>query len=73
LSEQFQQVLANHGVSRIDAHGQEFDPNQHEAVGHDETAQVPPGTVTEELVKGYRLGDRLLRASVVKIAKAPSE
>jgi molecular chaperone GrpE len=68
--DQFEHVLAAHGVSAIDAVGQAFDPNLHEAMGNDLRDDVAPGTVTEELVKGYRLGERLLRASVVRVAKA---
>lgn len=72
VHEQFLGVLANHGVTIVDAKGQPFDPRCHEAILQDERDDVPPGTVLEELVRGYRLRDRLLRAAVVKVARARS-
>ncbi|MDY7004639.1 MAG: nucleotide exchange factor GrpE [Cyanobacteriota bacterium] len=59
------------GVSPMRPEGQEFDPNLHEAVMREATAEYPEGTVTEELVRGYTLGDRVLRHAMVKVATAP--
>ena len=61
------------GVSPMRAEGQEFDPNLHEAVMREATTKYPEGTVTEELVRGYILGDRVLRHAMVKVAAAPEE
>ncbi len=65
----FQNALAAAGVEPIDAVGQEFDPELHEAV---ETAEVDPddsGRVLAEYAKGYRMGDRLLRPARVKVGR----
>ena len=59
------------GVSAMRAEGQEFDPNLHEAVMREPTDQHPEGTVMEELVRGYIIGDRVLRHAMVKVAAAP--
>lgn len=59
------------GVSPMRPEGQPFDPNLHEAVMREATDQHPEGTVTEELMRGYVLGDRVLRHAMVKVAAAP--
>lgn len=59
------------GVSAMRAEGQEFDPNLHEAVMREPTDQHPEGTVMEELVRGYIIGDRVLRHAMVKVAAPP--
>ena len=58
------------GVSAMRAEGQEFDPNLHEAVMREPTDQYPEGAVMEELVRGYLLGERVLRHAMVKVAAA---
>ncbi|MEM7579183.1 MAG: nucleotide exchange factor GrpE [Cyanobacteria bacterium P01_A01_bin.80] len=60
------------GVSPMRPEGEEFDPSIHEAVMREPTDEHPEGTVLEELVRGYYLGDRVLRHAMVKVA-APSE
>lgn len=60
------------GVAPMRPEGQEFDPNLHEAVMREPTDEHPEGTVLEELVRGYFLGDRVLRHAMVKVA-APKE
>jgi len=60
------------GVSAMRPEGKEFDPNLHEAVMRQPTNEYPEGTVLEELVRGYFLGDRVLRHAMVKVA-APTE
>ena len=59
------------GVSPMRAEGQEFDPNLHEAVMREPTSEFPEGSVMEELVRGYMMGDRILRHALVKVAAAP--
>jgi molecular chaperone GrpE len=65
---QFLSVLEKQGLSVIEACGTEFDPNFHHAILQVECDQ-PENTVVEELQKGYCLNDRVLRASMVKVAK----
>ncbi|NEP16035.1 MAG: nucleotide exchange factor GrpE [Leptolyngbya sp. SIO4C1] len=60
------------GVAPMRAEGQMFDPNLHEAVMREPTDEYEEGTVIEELVRGYLLGDRVLRHAMVKVA-APGE
>jgi molecular chaperone GrpE len=65
-------VLARHGVTRVEAEGTRFDPAQHEAVAHVESAQHEPNAVMEEHQPGYRLHDRLLRPALVTVSKRRS-
>lgn len=64
-------ALKKLGVSPMRPEGQEFDPNLHEAVMRETTDQYPEGTVVEELMRGYVLGERILRHAMVKVAVAP--
>jgi molecular chaperone GrpE len=65
-----QDLLAKQGVRPIEAVGADFDPNLHQAVIHEESPDHREGEVIAELRKGYMIGDRLLRPSMVKVAKA---
>ncbi|MGQ4645761.1 nucleotide exchange factor GrpE [Lyngbya aestuarii] len=58
------------GVSPMRSEGQEFDPNLHEAVMREPTDEYPEGVVTEQLQRGYFMGDRVLRHAMVKVAAA---
>jgi molecular chaperone GrpE len=64
-------LLDSEGLTPIEAIGLPFDPHQHEAVKQEETTNVPEGTVTAELQRGYRLRDRVLRPAMVAVAKTP--
>lgn len=68
----FDDIASRMGVSRVQAAGERFDPTLHDAIQQVETAEHPPGTVLTEVVSGYRIGERLLRAAMVVVAKAPS-
>lgn len=59
------------GVSPMRPKGKEFDPNLHDAVMREPTEEYPEGTVIEELMPGYYLGERVLRHAMVKVAAAP--
>jgi len=61
-------LLAKHGIQPIPAEGKTFDPKVHEAVTQETRADAKPGTVLEELRKGYRWGERVVRPAQVKIA-----
>jgi molecular chaperone GrpE len=67
----FQGKLDRYGVKPFEAKGQVFDPHLHEAISQVPTADVPPGTVANEMQKGYRIGDKLLRPAIVAVAVAP--
>jgi len=70
---QLVEALKKIGVSPMRSEGKEFDPNLHEAVMREPTADQPEGTVLEELVRGYLLGERVLRHAMVKVAAPPEE
>ncbi len=59
------------GVAPMRSEGKDFDPNMHEAVMRESTHEFPEGTVIEELVRGYLLGERVLRHAMVKVAALP--
>ena len=64
-------VLKESGVEPVDAMGQAFDPNLHEALSQEETTEVEEGTVVQQVQRGYKLNDRLVRPARVVVAKAP--
>jgi molecular chaperone GrpE len=64
-------VLELEGVKPIEAAGLKFDPFRHEAIMEVETLEVEDGCVAEEVRRGYTYKDRVLRASVVKVARSP--
>jgi molecular chaperone GrpE len=70
---QLVESLKRLGVAPMRPEGQEFDPNLHEAVMREPTDQQPEGTVLEELVRGYYLGERVLRHAMVKVAAAQED
>lgn len=69
---QFSDTLAKVGIERIAAVGKPFDPALHEAVQQLETADFPPGTIAAEVQAGYRNSEKLIRPSLVVVAKAKS-
>jgi len=69
---QFKAALAEAGLEEIDATGQEFNPALHEAVSQQETAEVPEGHVVQQLRKGYKLRERLIRPASVVVARKPA-
>lgn len=68
VARQFEDTLQAQGLSTIPAVGQKFDPSQHEAIAREETDDQEEGTVVEEMQPGYRLHDRVLRPTLVKVA-----
>jgi molecular chaperone GrpE len=66
---QFADTLGRIGIKRVPTVGSAFDPTQHEAIQQLETDEHPPGTIVAEVQPGYSMGDRLLRAAMVVVAK----
>jgi molecular chaperone GrpE len=64
-------VFQRHNIRRLDAVGQKFDPHYHQAMFEVPTADYPPGTVVQEIQKGFVVGERVLRPAMVGVAKAP--
>ena len=69
---QLKSALADSGLEEIDATDQPFDPNFHEAVSQRESDDTPEGHVLQQLRKGYKLRDRLIRPATVIVAKKPA-
>jgi molecular chaperone GrpE len=69
---QLKSVLAEAGLEEIDASGKPFDPNLHEAVSQQETADAPEGEVIRQIRKGYKFRHRLIRPAGVIVAKTPA-
>jgi molecular chaperone GrpE len=69
IARKMQMILEAEGLKPIEALDKPFDPTLHEAVIHEETDQHDDGTVIAELQKGYKLNDRILRPTMVKVAK----
>ena len=63
-------LLRKRGVTTVEAVGTTFDPQVHQAVSYEEDPERRDGEVTEEFRRGYRLGERLIRPAMVKVAKA---
>ena len=63
-------VLRKRGVTPIEAVGTAFDPQVHQAVAYEEAPDRQDGEVMEQFTRGYRLGDKLIRPAMVKVAKA---
>jgi molecular chaperone GrpE len=68
---QLKDVLEKEGVKPIETEGQQFDPNLHEAVMRMDTDEYPDSSIVEEFQRGYTLGDKVIRPSMVKVAKHP--
>jgi len=72
IHRQLLEVLSRHRLERIETRGRPFDPHYHQAVERVETAEAPEQTILEELQPGYKLGDRVLRPSMVRVAVPPA-
>jgi molecular chaperone GrpE len=70
---QLSDFLAENGLQPIDAEGQKFDPNLHEAIAHEPGDAVPEGIVVRETRRGYRFKDRLLRPSAVVVSSGAAK
>jgi len=73
IHKQFLTVLEGVGVTPIEAVGQPFDPNFHEAVAYEESHDYPDGIVMEEMLRGYAINGKVLRASIVKVARGSGQ
>ena len=72
IQQQFKSALTESGLEEVDASGKPFDPTFHEAVSQQETDSVPEGSVVQQIRKGYKLRERLLRPAAVIVAKKPA-
>ena len=72
ILKQLSDFLAESGLEPVDAVGRQFDPNLHEAIGHEPSDKVPEGHVIRQTRRGYRLKDRLLRPATVVVSSGPT-
>ena len=72
IYQQLKNALAEAGLEEIDGTGKPFDPNFHEAVSQKETADLPEGQVVQQMRKGYKFRERLLRPASVVVSKKPA-
>lgn len=68
VNQQLNEIFSEMGVQPIATVGEMFNPHFHEAVATETTNDFPPNTITAEFLRGYRLGDKLIRAAMVKVA-----
>ena len=73
VEKQLRDFLTSHGVELIPAEGEAFDPTRHEAVAQEPSREIPEGRVVRQMRKGYKLKDRILRASTVTVSKGAAE
>lgn len=66
-----EEAMSAHGLEPIQSVGTAFDPKLHEAIGHEESSEHPDDTVVSELRRGYRIRDRVVRPSLVKVSRRP--
>ena len=71
LLEQMESILARHGVHRIGAAGEQFDPERHEAIEARVTNEAPDRAILEAVRSGWAIGDRILRPALVIVARRP--
>jgi molecular chaperone GrpE len=69
IARKFQNILESEGVIRIEAAGQPFDPNFHEAISSEPNEEVESGHVIEVMQNGYMLGERVIRPAMVRVAQ----
>ena len=72
VHQQLRNALKDAGLEEVEAGGKAFDPNLHEAVAQKETTEIPEGQVVQQMRKGYKLRERLLRPASVVVAKPPA-
>src|SRR5258705_4566 len=72
VQKQLNDLLAENGLEPIEAEGNKFDPNLHEAIAHEQSVS-PEGTVVRQARRGYRLKDRLLRPARVVVSSGPAK
>jgi molecular chaperone GrpE len=72
VNHQINEVFSDMGVQPIVAVGETFDPNFHEAVATDEESDLPPNTISAEMLRGFRIGNLVIRHSMVRVTPTPA-
>ncbi len=73
IAKQLDEAVRSLGLTHIETVGAQFDPHVHEALGQVETAEFPDGVVMQEIRRGYKVKERLLRPALVQIARNPQQ
>lgn len=73
ILKQVDDLLKKNGVKKIECVGKNYDPTEQEAIAHVETEEFPENTVVEEVQKGYKVENKLIRPAIVKVAKKPEK
>ncbi|WP_419804021.1 nucleotide exchange factor GrpE [Terriglobus sp.] len=73
IAKQLDEAVRGLGLTHVETVGAQFDPHVHEALGQVETAEFPDGAVVQEIRRGYKVKDRLLRPALVQIARNPQQ
>ena len=68
ITKQLKDIFTKIGVSEIESDGKEFDPNLHNAIMHEENEELGENVVTQTFEKGYKLGEKIIRHAMVKVA-----
>lgn len=71
MHKQMMEILSSQGLQAVPGVGEQFDPNDHEAIMREENEEMDEDTIIEEFRKGYKIGDTLIRASMVKVSTKP--
>ena len=69
IHQKFESILESEGVECIEADGDRFDPNLHEAISYEDTEEFEGGSIIAVTQRGYKLGDRIIRPAMVRVAK----
>lgn len=69
IDRKIRSLLESEGIKPMQAEGQQFDPNEHQAISYEETSDLPDGTVLQVLQQGYIIRDRILRPALVAVAR----
>ena len=73
IAKQLDEAVRGLGLTHVETVGAQFDPHVHEALGQVETAEFPDGAVMQEIRRGYKVKDRLLRPALVQVARNPQQ
>jgi len=69
IHQKFESILESEGVESIEAEGERFDPNLHEAISYEDSEAYEGGSIIAVTQRGYKLGDRIIRPAMVRVAK----
>ena len=69
IARKFHSILENEGLEKMECEGSVFDPNLHQAISYEEHADVESGKIIEVIQSGYKLGDRVIRPALVRVAQ----